>query len=73
MSDSEITRIVDQLQREHSGDPWHGSPMLTILEGIDAAREARKPIAGVFAFELVENASDFRRSHVNETLSREER
>ena len=24
---NEISRIVDQLEREHAGDPWHGSPL----------------------------------------------
>jgi uncharacterized damage-inducible protein DinB len=44
---SEIGRIVDQLNREHSGDPWHGSPLASILEGIDAARAAANPAPGV--------------------------
>jgi uncharacterized damage-inducible protein DinB len=45
-ADTEITRIVDQLQREYDGDPWHGSPMMAILDGVDAARAAQTPIAG---------------------------
>jgi len=43
---TEITRIVDQLEREHGGDPWHGSPLQAILEGIDAQRAAARPIPG---------------------------
>jgi uncharacterized damage-inducible protein DinB len=51
---SEITRITDQLEREHDGDPWHGSPLLTILDGITAAQAARKPLAdGHSIWELV--------------------
>ena len=42
---SEIARIIDQLEREHEGDPWHGTPLLTLLEGITADQAARKPIA----------------------------
>jgi uncharacterized damage-inducible protein DinB len=62
MSESEITRIIDQLQREHSGDPWHGSPMLTILEGIVAAQAARKPIAGAHSiWELVLHVTGWKR------------
>ncbi len=62
MSESEVTRIVDQLQREHSGDPWHGSAMMAILEGIDAARAARKPIAGGHSiWELVLHVTGWKR------------
>jgi uncharacterized damage-inducible protein DinB len=43
---SEIDRIVDELQREFSGDPWHGSPLLQILDGISAAQAAAHPVAG---------------------------
>jgi uncharacterized damage-inducible protein DinB len=51
---TEITRILDQLEREHGGDPWHGSPLCTILDGIDARQAARKPIAAAHSiWELV--------------------
>jgi uncharacterized damage-inducible protein DinB len=43
---AEIARIVDQLEREHEGDPWHGSPLSAILAGIDASRAAAHPVAG---------------------------
>ena len=42
---NEISRIVDQLEREHSGDPWHGSPLQQILQGIDHENAAAKPVA----------------------------
>ena len=59
---SEIARVIDQLQREHSGDPWHGSPMLAILDGIDAASAARKPIAGAHSiWELVLHLTGWKR------------
>jgi uncharacterized damage-inducible protein DinB len=49
-----IDHIVDQLQREHSGDPWHGSPLRDILRGIEAQSAARRPIAGAHSiWELV--------------------
>ena len=42
---TEIDRIVDQLQREHEGDPWHGSPLTAILDGLSAEQAAAKPLA----------------------------
>jgi uncharacterized damage-inducible protein DinB len=64
---TEITRIVDQLQREHDGDPWHGSPLTAILEGIDAARATARPIAeGHSIWELVLHMTSWK----NETARR---
>jgi uncharacterized damage-inducible protein DinB len=42
----EIDRIVDQLRREYDGDPWHGSPLLSILDGVTAAQAAARPVPG---------------------------
>lgn len=51
---SEIDRIVDELQREHSGDPWHGSPLRHILEGVTAEQAAARPVPhGHSIWELV--------------------
>ena len=51
---SEIARIVDQLEREHSGDPWHGSPLTAILDGITASQASARPIAAAHSiWELV--------------------
>jgi uncharacterized damage-inducible protein DinB len=44
---TEIDRIVDELDREHSGDAWHGSPVTQVLEGIDHT------LASTRAFESV--------------------
>lgn len=41
---TEIPRIVDQLEREHNGDPWHGSPLTAILSGIDYRLAAARPL-----------------------------
>lgn len=41
---NEIARIVDQLEREHAGDPWHGAPLSEILRGITWAQAAAKPL-----------------------------
>ena len=43
---TEIDRIIDELQREFSGDPWHGSPLVQILDGIAAEQAASHPVAG---------------------------
>ena len=51
---TEIDRIIDQLQREHDGDPWHGSPLLEILQGVTAGQAAAKPLQGAHSiWELV--------------------
>ena len=42
----EVARIVDQLEREHAGEPWHGSPLTQILQKITATQAATRPIAG---------------------------
>ena len=39
---TELARIVDQLEREFDGDPWHGTPLEAILQGIDAKRAAAR-------------------------------
>jgi uncharacterized damage-inducible protein DinB len=51
---NEIARIIDQLEREHAGDPWHGSPLSTILEGITAPLAAARPLPSAHSiWELV--------------------
>ncbi len=64
---TEIARIVDQLQREYDGDPWHGSPLEAILEGVDAARAAARPIPSAHSiWELVLHMTGWK----NETARR---
>jgi uncharacterized damage-inducible protein DinB len=51
---SEVERIVDELQREHAGDPWHGSPLRHILKDVTATSAAARPIPdGHSIWELV--------------------
>ena len=51
---NEIARIVDQLEREHAGDPWHGSPLSAILDGVTWPQAASKPLADAHSiWELV--------------------
>ncbi|MFN7947295.1 MAG: DinB family protein [Blastocatellia bacterium] len=40
----EIRRIADQLQRAFDGDPWYGSPLMKILDGVTAEQAAAQPI-----------------------------
>jgi uncharacterized damage-inducible protein DinB len=44
---SEISRIVDELEREHGGDPWHGSSVTRILSGVTAAQAAARVVPHV--------------------------
>lgn len=51
---SEVERLVDQLQRAHDGDPWHGSPVVAILKGVTAEEAVRRPPNGAHSiWELV--------------------
>lgn len=43
MPDNEIDRIVDELDREHRGDPWHGTPLLQLLDGVDHRHASARP------------------------------
>ncbi len=51
---SETARIVDELEREHAGDPWHGSSVSDILKGVTAAQAAAHTVPHVHTiWELV--------------------
>ena len=64
---TEIERIIDELQREHSGEPWHGTPLRQILKGISAPGAAARPIAGGHSiWELVLHVTGWK----NETARR---
>lgn len=43
----ESVRIADQLRRAFDGSAWHGPAMMEILQDVDGATAAGKPIAGV--------------------------
>ena len=45
--EGEVARIVDELQREHEGDPWHGTPLRTLLAGVTPEVAAARPIRNV--------------------------
>ena len=43
---AERALIVDELRRAWDGDPWHGDPVRSILDGITAEQAAVRPLAG---------------------------
>jgi uncharacterized damage-inducible protein DinB len=47
VSDSEVARIIDQLDREHSGDAWHGTPLRQLLSDVDYSQATVRPFEGV--------------------------
>ncbi len=51
---SEPALIADQLRRAFEGDAWHGPALLELLEDVDAAMAAAKPLQDVHSiWELV--------------------
>ena len=52
--DSEVSRLVDQLESEHAGEPWHGTSLVGILTGITYQQAAARPLPGAHTiWELV--------------------
>jgi uncharacterized damage-inducible protein DinB len=52
--ESEGARIGDQLRRAFYGSAWHGPALLELLEDVDAATAAARPLPGVHSiWELV--------------------
>ena len=47
MTETEISRIVDQLEREHGGDAWHGTPIRQLLSDIDYSQATARPFESV--------------------------
>jgi uncharacterized damage-inducible protein DinB len=51
---SESALIADQLRRAFEGDAWHGPALLELLDDVDAATAAAKPLADAHSiWELV--------------------
>jgi len=51
---SEAARIADQLRRAFDGSAWHGPALLELLEDVEAATAAAKPLPKVHStWELV--------------------
>ena len=43
---SELVLIADQLRRAAEGEAWHGPSIMEILNGVDSATAAARPVAG---------------------------
>ena len=55
-------RLIDQLEREFEGDPWHGPSLKKILTGITAEQAARHYDAGAHSiWELVLHVTGWKR------------
>lgn len=51
---SQTTFLIDQLERVHAGDPWHGSSRAALLADVTAQEAHRRPAASVHSiWELV--------------------
>ena len=51
---SESALIADQLRRAFEGDAWHGPALLELLQGVNAATAAAKPVGNAHSiWELV--------------------
>ena len=58
---AEASRLIDQFKRAHDGDPWHGSPVKGILEGVTAGQAATRPPNGAHSiWELVLHMTGWR-------------
>lgn len=58
---SESARLIDQLERAHDGDPWHGSPVKDILDGVSHELAARRPPNGAHSiWEIVLHMTGWR-------------
>jgi len=54
--------LVDQLEREVSGEPWHGPSLKNILDGISAEQAARRPGADAHSiWEIVLHMTGWKR------------
>jgi uncharacterized damage-inducible protein DinB len=47
VTETEITRIVDEIEREHGGDAWHGTPLRQLLADVDYTQAVARPCDGV--------------------------
>ena len=58
---AEAQRLVDQIQRAHDGDVWHGSSVKDILRGVTHEQAARRPPNGAHSiWEIVLHMTGWR-------------
>ena len=59
---TEHERLIDNLNREIAGQPWHGPSLTSILEGVGAADAARRPPGGAHSiWEIVLHMTGWKR------------
>ena len=59
---TERERLLDMMARVHSGDSWHGPPVMASLDGIDAGRASAHPLAGTHSiWEIAQHVIAWRR------------
>lgn len=59
---TEGEKIVDQLERSFRGDPWYGSSVTAVLEGLRAGDAARHPVPGAHSiWEIVRHMTGWKR------------
>ncbi len=59
---TERERLLDMMARVHSGDPWHGPPVMASLDGIDAVHASAHPLAGTHSiWEIAQHVIAWRR------------
>lgn len=59
---TEGERIIDQLERSFRGDPWYGSSVMAVLEGVSAPSAAAYPIRNAHSiWELVLHMTGWKR------------
>lgn len=55
---SQIDSIIDELQRIHDGDPWHGPSLRDVLKDVSAAQAAARSVSGAHSiWELVRHVT----------------
>ena len=53
-TESDLDALRDDLRQVYDGDPWHGSSIASVLDGVDAQAAARRVIPGAHTiWELV--------------------
>jgi hypothetical protein len=58
---TEIERLIDQLKKDHFGQPWHGPSVAEILDDVTAHEAAARPVPGAHTiWELVHHMRAWR-------------
>jgi len=59
---TEVIRILDQMDRAFAGDAWHGTPLLRLLDGLSAEDASQHPLKEVHSiWEIVHHIGAWNR------------